>query len=114
MRGSKNQDKLSLSLSHILCFSMGINLSYKLESHQCFASEKSYRTERLPPCTGRILTTCPVSQDASTPAQFERARSGDRDQGEPTVLKWPFKSVLVGQNYFIATLRAVFGSKLMG
>ena len=37
-------------------------------------------------CTGEILSTCAVLQDAFAPAQFERARSGDKDQGEPTVL----------------------------
>ena len=58
-----------------------------------------------------ILSLCAVLQDAS-PAQFERACSGDKDEGEPTVLKWPLESVLVGQNHFIATLSAVFVSKL--
>ena len=28
-------------------------------------------------------------------------RPGDKDQGDPTVLKWPLESVLVGQKYFI-------------
>ena len=36
--------------------------------------------------TGQILPTCAVLQDASAPAQFERASSGDKDQGEETVL----------------------------
>ena len=36
--------------------------------------------------TGQMLPTCAVLQDASAPAQFERARSGDKDQGEETVL----------------------------
>ena len=36
--------------------------------------------------TGQILPTCAVLQDASAPAQFERASSGDKDQGEETDL----------------------------
>ena len=32
-------------------------------------------------------STCAVLQDASAPTQFERARSGDKDQREPTVGK---------------------------
>ena len=55
---------------------------------------------KLLPCTGQILTTCAVLQDASAPAQFERARSpacsGDEDQGEQTPLERPVRSVLVG------------------
>ena len=42
-------------------------------------------TEKLPPYTGQILLACAVLQDASAPVQFERVRSGDKDQGEPTV-----------------------------
>ena len=53
--------------------------------------------KKLPPCTGQVLSTCAVLQDASAPAQFERAQSGDKDQGEPTVLKWPLESMLGGQ-----------------
>ena len=52
--------------------------------------------KKLPPSTEPILTTCAVLQDASAPAQFERALYGDKDQGEPTVLKWPLGGVLVG------------------
>lgn len=43
---------------------------------------------------------------------LERSRSGHKDQGEPTGLRWRLESVLVGQKYFIATLSAVFVSKL--
>ena len=32
-----------------------------------------------------LASTCVILQDASAPAHFERARSGDKDQGEPTV-----------------------------
>ena len=53
--------------------------------------------KKTTPSTEPKLTTCAVLQDASAPAQFQRARSGDKDQGEPTVLKWPLESVLVGQ-----------------
>ena len=56
--------------------------------------------KKLPPSTEPILTACPVLQDASSPAQFQRALSGDKDQGEPTVLKWPLESVLVRQKSF--------------
>ena len=40
--------------------------------------------QRLPLCTGQILSKYVSIQDASDPAQFERARSWDKDQGEPT------------------------------
>ena len=53
-----------------------------------------------------MLSTCVVLQDASAPAQFEPARSGDKDQGES------LERVLVGQKYLTATLSAVFVSKL--
>lgn len=66
----------------------------------------------VPTETGRILSTCSVLQVASAAAQFEQARSADKDQGEATVLKWPLEGVLVGQKYFIATLGTVFVSKL--
>ena len=46
----------------------------------------SFHSEKFPPCTGQILPTCKILHDASAPAQFDRARSGDKDQGEPTVL----------------------------
>ena len=44
-------------------------------------------TEKLRPCTGQILLTCAVLQEASAPAQFECAHSGNKDQGKQTVLK---------------------------
>ena len=59
-----------------------------------------------------MLSTCAVLQDAYAPAQFEQVRSGDKGQGEPTVLKWRLESVFIGQTYFIATLSAMFVSKL--
>ena len=59
-----------------------------------------------------MLSTCAVLQDAYAPAQFEQVRSGDKGQGEPTVLKWRLESVFIGQKYFIATLSAMFVSKL--
>ena len=64
--------------------------------------------KKLPPSTEPILATCAVLQDASAPAQYQRSLSGDKDQGEPTVLKWPLESVLVGQKSFIATFNSVF------
>ena len=66
----------------------------------------------VPTETGRILSTCSVLQVAYAAAQFEQARSADKDQGEATVLKWPLEGVLVGQKYFIVTLSTVFVSKL--
>ena len=44
-------------------------------------------TEKLPPCTGQILSTCAVLQEASAPDQFECAHSGHKNQGKQTVLK---------------------------
>ena len=44
-------------------------------------------TEKLPPCTGQILSTCAVLQEASAPAQFECAHSEHKNQGRQTVLK---------------------------
>ena len=43
--------------------------------------------KKLPPFTKPISTTWAVLQDASAPAQFDRAVSGDKGQEEPTVLK---------------------------
>ena len=48
--------------------------------------DKNFHSKNLLPCTGQILSTCVVLRDAFAPAQFERARSGDKDQAEPTVL----------------------------
>ena len=43
--------------------------------------------KKVPPSTEPILTTWAVFQDASAPAQFDRAVSGDKGQEEPTLLK---------------------------
>ena len=75
-------------------------------------TRSSEHSKKLPPSTGQILSTCVVFQDASAPAQFKRARSGDKDEGESTVLKWPLESVLVGEKYFVATFSTVFVSRL--
>ena len=39
--------------------------------------------------TGSLRRGSAVLQDASDLARFERVRSGDKGQGESTVLKWP-------------------------
>ena len=39
--------------------------------------------------TGSLRRGSTVLQDASDLARFERVRSGDKGQGEPSVLKWP-------------------------
>ena len=89
----------------------------------------SFHSEKLPPYTGQILSTCEILHDASAPVQFNRARSEDKNQEEPTVLSQPhfqglsssqplvgrrktlgarlLERVLVGQKYFIATLSAL-------
>ena len=74
---------------------------------QCYLGVLS-NPKKLPPCTRQILSiaTCSILQDASAPVQFKRTRSGDKEQGESTVLKQLLESVLVGEKYFIATLRA--------
>ena len=60
---------------------------------QSCAKEKSSGVEIG---TEQILSTCAILQDASAPAQFERVRSGDKNQEEPTVSKLPLESVLEG------------------
>ena len=64
--------------------------------------------KKLPLSIEPILTTCAVLQDASAPAQFQLAFSRNKDQGEPTILKWPLESKLVGQKSFMATFNSVF------
>ena len=39
--------------------------------------------------TGSLRRGSALLQDASDLARFERVRSGDKGQGESTVLKWP-------------------------
>ena len=42
--------------------------------------------QKITPFHGTNTLDIRIVQDASAPAQFEQARSGDKDQGKPTVL----------------------------